>query len=119
MTDPTPDIVLDRAEQQMRDWERGRSIDIRAVIDLIGDLYTEVRALRDQRDTATDALRHITNGQQCETYTRPPYCRDPQSGRSRDAHYGAERWCDTCIALDALPAVDRPPTGTPDTGDGT
>jgi hypothetical protein len=88
--DTTDDALLDRAEQQMRDWERGRSIDIRAVIDLIGDLYTEVRALRDQRDEAQ--LRSIE-------------ARNP--GIDMDE-------------VRRLRAAGRPPTGTPDTaGDDT
>lgn len=58
----------------------------------------EVPTLADLRE----ALEHIAGGQQCSNYTGPPYCRDPRSGRTRDARYGADRWCDTCIALAAL-----------------
>jgi hypothetical protein len=88
VSDPAnDDDLLDRAEQQMRDWERGRSIDIRAVIDLIGDLYTEVRALRDQLNEAQ--LRSIE-------------ARNP--GIDMDE-------------VRRLRAAGRPPTGTPDTGD--
>lgn len=54
-----------------------------------------------------EALEQIANGEQCTNYTGPPYCRDPRSGRRRDADFGAERWCDACIAREAL---DRPTT---------
>lgn len=47
-----------------------------------------------------DALRTI--GTECETFTAPPFCSDPGSGRTRGAYYGAEKWCDACIAREAL-----------------
>jgi hypothetical protein len=58
---------------------------------------------------AQDGLRVIAdraagaNG--CENYTGPWTCRDPHSGRSREGQYGAEQWCDACVAADALAAV--------------
>ena len=55
----------------------------------------------------SDALRHIADGEQCDNFTRSR-CRDPHSGRTRDAKYGADRWCDVCIALDALDALGLP-----------
>lgn len=56
-------------------------------------------ATRDGR-RARNALRLIArNG--CENYTGRSTCRD-NSGRTRDARYGAEKWCDACIALDVL-----------------
>lgn len=48
-----------------------------------------------------DALRHIADGNDCTNYRPPSSCRT-NPGRSRDANEGAVRWCDTCIALDAL-----------------
>lgn len=67
--------------------------------------------LIDRSDRYAEALRHITAGVECETFTRPPYCRDPNSGRSRDSNYGATRWCDACIAHDALGVVTLEETG--------
>lgn len=57
---------------------------------------------RAQKGTATlqAGLRHIADGQECTTYTSPATCRT--SGRTRDAKYGADRWCDACIANDTL-----------------
>jgi hypothetical protein len=37
----------------------------------------------------------------CETFTSGR-CLDENSGRTRGAEYGAERWCDPCVARDAL-----------------
>lgn len=53
-------------------------------------------------------LVDIIDGQECESFTGRPYCRDAGSGRSREGVFGAERWCDTCIAHDALAG---PPIG--------
>jgi hypothetical protein len=68
--------------------------------DEIDRLVNEVRALRDQRDTATGVLADMTR-------------------RLVEATYGEEADRDLIgrahAALDA--AVDRPPTGTPDTTD--
>lgn len=49
---------------------------------------------------AIDAL--LTIGVQCTNYTGPATCCDPTNGRTRESPYGAERWCDGCIAHDAL-----------------
>lgn len=37
----------------------------------------------------------------CTSYTRGR-CLDPHSGKKRGARYGADAWCDACIARDAL-----------------
>lgn len=37
----------------------------------------------------------------CETYVGPRDCRD-DTGRARGADYGAEAWCSSCVAQDAL-----------------
>lgn len=47
-----------------------------------------------------DALLNI--GTDCTNFTAPPFCRHPASGRSKSARYGADRWCDGCIAWDGL-----------------
>lgn len=44
------------------------------------------------------ALMHV-GGMGCETYTKGS-CVD--SGRTKDAQYGADRWCDACVANTAL-----------------
>jgi hypothetical protein len=41
----------------------------------------------------------------CETFTGTARCLDPNSGRTRGAKYGADKWCDPCIARDVLAAV--------------
>jgi hypothetical protein len=47
-----------------------------------------------------DALTHIAEDG-CESYTTGPgSCIN--AGRSRDAEYTADRWCDQCVAYDAL-----------------
>jgi hypothetical protein len=48
-----------------------------------------------------ETLRHIADGDDCTNYRPPSSCRT-NSGRRRDSNEGATRWCDTCIALDAL-----------------
>jgi hypothetical protein len=43
-------------------------------------------------------------GDRCSNSTGPFRwdCRMPHSGRTRDALYGADRWCDACIASEGL-----------------
>jgi len=60
-----------------------------------------------------EALRRIARDH-CSTFTGTGgwSCRKPGSGRSIDAYFTAERWCDQCIALDALerlPVDNFPP----------
>jgi hypothetical protein len=49
---------------------------------------------------AEDALRLIDR-HGCTTF-RVGRCLDPYSGRERGAEYGADAWCDACVARDAL-----------------
>ncbi len=58
-----------------------------------GEENERLRALR-------AALVLIANGQECSNYTKGT-CRSG-TGRTKDARYTAGRWCDTCIANDAL-----------------
>lgn len=46
----------------------------------------------------------------CATFTSGR-CSDPHSGRSRRSRYGADRWCDACIARDALDRASAPHEG--------
>lgn len=62
-----------------------------------GQLFEALQRSNRERRQARAALRDIADGE-CENYTRPPYCRDERSGRTRDAKYAADRWCNTCIA---------------------
>lgn len=51
------------------------------------------------------ALRLIA-GKSCHSYTTGlGSC--PEAGRRRNARYGADRWCDACIAHDALQRTKR------------
>lgn len=79
--------------------------------ELIAEARSALPALLDAIERLRSGLEHIADGQECSNYTGPPWCRD-DSGRSRDAKYGADRWCDTCIARDALTsaAVSSPET---------
>lgn len=52
--------------------------------------------------TLTEALNRI--GTECEHFTHGS-CRDSHSGKTHDAKDWADRWCDGCIAADALEAV--------------
>jgi hypothetical protein len=54
-----------------------------------------------ERARLIDALNLIARGG-CETFTQGSSCRDAHSGRTRGAHYGAGKWCDACIANEAL-----------------
>jgi hypothetical protein len=49
---------------------------------------------------ATDAL-HLIDQHGCTTFTRGR-CLDATSGKKRGAKYGADKWCDACVARDAL-----------------
>lgn len=49
---------------------------------------------------ARKALRLIA-GIRCTNYTAGS-CRDSGSGRTKGAYYGADKWCDACIATDGL-----------------
>jgi hypothetical protein len=51
-------------------------------------------------DPLIDALYLVARGG-CETFTAGT-CRDANSGRIRTARYGSQKWCDPCIAIDAL-----------------
>jgi hypothetical protein len=65
--------------------------------------HAEAQGLADVVERYEGALRQIVAdaGGRCETFTRGS-CRDENSGRTLGAKYGADRWCDPCIALDAL-----------------
>jgi hypothetical protein len=62
------------------------------------------RALRRVAEVERDALRAalvlITRGHECTIYTKGT-CRSG-TGRTRNAQYDSGRWCDTCIANDAM-----------------
>jgi hypothetical protein len=61
------------------------------------------KRLRAERDRYRNALECIISDRgTCENFTGQHTCRDPLSGRTRGAYYGAEAWCDVCIARDAL-----------------
>lgn len=79
--------------------------------ELIAEARNALPALLDAVERLRSGLEHIADGQECTNYTGSPWCRD-DSSRSRDAKYGADRWCDTCIARDALTsaAVSSPET---------
>lgn len=47
-----------------------------------------------------EALERI--GPICTNHVKPYTCRDEGSGKTRDAQYTGDRWCDACIAADAL-----------------
>jgi hypothetical protein len=47
-----------------------------------------------------EALERI--GTVCTNHVKPYTCRDEGSGKTKDAQYGADQWCDACIAADAL-----------------
>ena len=68
--------------------------------DDLGRLSAENARAQKGEATLQAGLRHIADGQECTTYTSPATCRT--SGRTRDAKYGADRWCDACIANDTL-----------------
>lgn len=48
-----------------------------------------------------DALLLIAEDR-CASFTTPEGCLSPTTGRVRGAKFGAEAWCDACIARDAL-----------------
>lgn len=67
------------------------------------------KALQAKADRMHEALMLIAenNGNgtdnHCSNYTGgSATCRKPNSGRTKDAEYGADRWCDACIAADGL-----------------
>ena len=68
--------------------------------DDLGRLSAENARAQKGEATLQAGLRHIADGQECTTFTGPATCRT--SGRTRDAKYGADRWCDACIANDTL-----------------
>ena len=65
-----------------------------------------------QNDDLTRGLLLIINGQDCDTFRGPFICRSPANGRTPHAKYGADRWCDVCIAHAALTGtLPDQPTG--------
>jgi hypothetical protein len=78
------------ARQETESWMKGCR-DARAEITwLMGDL-----------EKAEQALSHIA-GDRCSSFTGAWSCRSPRSGRRKDAPFGADQWCDQCVATDAL-----------------
>lgn len=71
------------------------------------DLRVALEAERETADQLRAALVAIANGRQCTSVVEsaPPsaWCRNTH--RTIDAKFGADRWCDACIANDALEAV--------------
>jgi hypothetical protein len=59
-------------------------------------------------DIAYDALLLIAGPPpHCSSSTTESHaCRQPTSGRTRGARYGADAWCDQCIAVDALERME-------------
>lgn len=51
-------------------------------------------------------------GTKCENFTGDWACSQERSGRSPYARYGADRWCDHCIARVALECGEFPERGT-------
>lgn len=84
--------------------------------DFASSTLTDMQELTDERDQArdiavrleqenarmVDALQLISR-HGCEGSVAPYNCQD--AGRTRGAYYGADAWCDPCIALDALAAA--------------
>lgn len=62
--------------------------------------------LEAQNAALIDALRQVGRDG-CTTFVGPSTCVD--SGRSRNAEWAADRWCDGCIATVALAACDGIP----------
>lgn len=53
------------------------------------------------------ALRLIA-GDRCQHYTRPQWaCLEPNSGRTKDAEFLAQQWCESCTAHWGLVGEDR------------
>jgi len=93
---------------------------LRRNFNTLGDVNRELAAERDALAealaVAREALEEISRFAECENYTGQYYCHSENSGRSRNARWGADRWCDTCIARDALARID---TLTASTGEPT
>jgi len=89
-------IVLDSRLAEVVEVGPADAALIVAAVNALPGLLAGVRA-------ADEALRLIA-GDRCETFTRGR-CSDPLSGRTRGAQYGAYRWCDACVAADALAAL--------------
>lgn len=80
--------------------------------DTLTDLQTVQQQLDQARDIAVrleqenarmvDALQLISR-HGCESFVAPYNCQ--WGGLTRGANYGADAWCDPCIALDALAAA--------------
>lgn len=70
-------------------------------LDAIGRLRESVKAEpADAVQILGDALLLIA-GERCSTFTSGS-CRNGTSGKVRGAKYGADAWCEPCIAFDAL-----------------
>jgi hypothetical protein len=83
---------------------------VRLYRDDIADLYAEVRALRDQRDTATHIIHRYQDG-----WHHAYRANGEMAWRKTNWH--PAKWEPLTDAERAvLAAVDRAPTGTPDTG---
>jgi len=55
---------------------------------------------------ALDEALYLIAGEHCSTYTGESNC--VNAGRVRDAEYGADAWCDQCIARVALEQISQP-----------
>ena len=83
--------------------------------DFSSSTLTDLQKTQQQRDQARDIAAHLEaenarmvdalqliSRHGCESFVAPYNCQG--GGRTRGAYYGADAWCDPCIALDALPA---------------
>jgi hypothetical protein len=69
-------------------------------VNYLDTLTAKLAEVEAERDALRAALVTIANGQECSNYTGCP-CRFDAS-RTKDCYYTADRWCDACIANDAL-----------------
>lgn len=81
-------------------------------------LEHDLAAVRTDLSVARAALQEIDK-YGCSTYTGTHRCLDANSGRTRGAQFGADAWCDPCIARDALGLTATPPVAPLDQAETT
>jgi hypothetical protein len=110
--DTLRDIVATHSNAEAILWSRAEFV---AVLQEIDELQRNrddgwqlaeswMNACKEARDGLAKyerALGHIASGG-CTSFVLPSTCRSPGSDRRKDGFYEGDRWCEPCLAADAL-----------------
>lgn len=102
LKDVNDQAVKIRRDQDLIDELRKQVEVMGRSLDAIGRMRKHVLAMKTPDAVQIFAEALMVIGSQCENLTSALGCRSASSGKTRGAHYGADRWCYPCVARDAL-----------------